>query len=104
MSSNAGGHATRGHVAPSFSTVTDGGGNDLNGILSLDDIFDSGEIPEGIVPGASLLNKRKGAAAGAKTTEYGSDDFDDFEESASDRKRLRGTHRNMSEEQKVERR
>jgi hypothetical protein len=85
--------------------VTDGGGNDLNGILSLDDIFDSGEIPEGIVPGgSSLLNKRKGAAAGAKTTEYGSDDFDDFEESASERKRLRGTNRNMSEEQKVERR
>lgn len=91
-------------MAPAFSTMMTGG-PDINGIMSLDDIFDTGGIPEGIVPGSSAINKRKLAAGGEPAAnDYDSDDFDDFEENVSDRKRSRGTHRNMTEEQKVERR
>ena len=91
-------------VPPTFSTMMTGG-PDIGGIMSLDDIFDSGGIPEGIVPGSSAMIKRKRGDEGKVIeNEYDSDDFDDFEESTSGRKRPRGTNRSMTEEQKVERR
>ena len=104
MSSRGVGKDEKMPMAPTFSTMVTGG-QDINGIMSLDDIFDSGGMPEGIVPGSSAMNKRKLEQGGKPAAaDYDSDDLDDFEENVSERKRSRGTHRNMTEEQKVERR
>ena len=79
-------------------------GSDMAGIMSLDDIFGTGEMGDG-VPSAQAGGgtKRKVEQKGANV-DYESDDFDDFDDNFTEKKRSRGVQRNMTEEQKVERR
>jgi hypothetical protein len=73
--------------APSFQSV--GGGSD-NNIISLDDIF---------------LPSEGGKLGDPDIDDFESDDEHHFQENpTAERKRSRGSQRNMTEEQKVERR
>ncbi len=90
-------------MPPTFTAMMESGA-DMAGIMSLDDIFGTGEMGDGVLPAqAGGGTKRKADPKGANL-EYESDDFDDFDDNITEKKRSRGIQRNMTEEQKVERR
>ena len=76
----------------------------MAGMISLDDIFGTGDMGDEIPPAQNGgATKRKADQKGA-SLEYESDDFDDIDDNITEKKRSRGVQRNMTEEQKVERR
>lgn len=97
---------------PLFGTIREKDSDKGYDILSLDDIFDQFLFSSDTQP--SLSNKISSSFGGSRTSIHAKEDFDDYDsadydsdddEDGGGRKRARTTiHRNMTEQQKVERR
>lgn len=90
-------------VPPTFTAMV-GAGSDIAGIMSLDDIFGTEDGGGGFPLAAAGGGTKRKAETKSASMDYESDDFDDFEDNVTEKKRSRGAQRNMTEEQKVERR
>ena len=90
-------------MPPTFTAMMESG-PDMAGIMSLDDIFGTGEMGDGVPPAQAGGGTKRKADSKVANLEYESDDFDDFDDNITEKKRSRGVQRNMTEEQKVERR
>ena len=104
MSKGQGGNNNNGMPSPPSFQIAEGT-SDEAAIMSLDDIFGSsgtmgmmGDVDVSLKRGSMDKDNDGGGL------EYDSDDFDDLDDNDGDRKRSRGLQRNMTEEQKVERR